>query len=193
MARCASTQGIDSGGYVHEGSLAALTILTGLASLTYLNTSKCDDDVYSSSDSMDMPSPSDEGDPLEPFYLAEIKSSNAEDLKDDKSEFSKSVRAFGAGLESTDAIRRQETPLATSKEATDADSAEDRVSTLGAHEHATVTTQKVYFYHAEKIVDKAAEKFVLLAGPSSEDLGGDIGHLLGVPVSKAEVGQYADG
>ena len=38
-----------------------------------------------------------------------------------------------------------------------------------------------------------ADRFVLLAGPSSEDLGGDIGHLLGVGVNRAEIGKFADG
>ena len=71
-----------------------------------------------------------------------------------------------------------------------------RVHTLEHHSDNNsnvVTTQKMYFYHAPEIESWRADKFVLLAGPSSVDLGSDIGHLLGVPVNKMDVGQYADG
>jgi N-terminal domain of ribose phosphate pyrophosphokinase len=56
-----------------------------------------------------------------------------------------------------------------------------------------VTTQRMYFYHSSELETYLADKLVLLAGPSSESLGCDIGHLLGVPVNKMDVGKFADG
>jgi hypothetical protein len=56
-----------------------------------------------------------------------------------------------------------------------------------------VTTQKMYFYSATELDAYLADKLVLLAGPSSESLGCDIGHLLGVPVNRLDIGKHADG
>ena len=71
----------------------------------------------------------------------------------------------------------------------------DKVHSL-EHRHSNsnvVTTKKMYFYHAPELDSVHSDKIILLAGPSSEDLGSDIGHLLGVPVNKMDVGQYVDG
>lgn len=196
-------------------AVAAFTVLAGISSSGYLRTTKCDEpdhdedededyDVFSSSDPMFLPNQSEDGIPLDRIYLTDITSSSSksEELKDESSDFSKSVRAFGSCLESTAAIRRRSTPLATysSEDQSDDNSnttmtAEDRMSSLsaGSRDNETVTTRNVYFYKASQIHDGVAGKFVLLAGPSSEDLGGDIGHLLGVGVSRAEVGKFADG
>ena len=181
---------------------AALSLLAGFSSISSsLAKSKCEEeeganedeesyDVFSSSDPMDLPYVSDDGVLLERILLTDISNSKSEELQDESSDFSKSVRAFGSCLESTAAIRRRDTPLATSKGDI---SVEERISTLGQHENETVTTRNVYFYKTSHIHDGMADKFVLLAGPSSEDLGGDIGHLLGVGVNRAEVGKFADG
>ena len=100
-----------------------------------------DFDVYSSSDPMDLPTQSDEGVPLERILLTDITpSSKTKELEDEGSDFSKSVRAFGSGLESTAAIRRRSTPLATSNGDT---TAEERISTLDQHDNETVTTKNV--------------------------------------------------
>ena len=76
-------------------------------------------------------------------------------------------------------------PLQTSK---------TRVNTLKSQDKInTVTTDKMYFYHSPQIQPWKAEKFILLAGPSSEALGNDIAHLLGVRTNGMAVGQFADG
>lgn len=141
---------------------------------------------------MDLPTQSEHGVPLERILLTDITPpppTKTRELEDETSDFSKSVRAFSC-LESTDAIRRRDTPLATSQGDT---TAEERISSLGTHENETVTTKNVYFYKASQIHDGMADRFILLAGPSSEDLGGDIGHLLGVGVNRAQIGSFADG
>jgi len=69
-----------------------------------------------------------------------------------------------------------------------------RVNTLKSQDKInTVTTDKMYFYHSPQIQPWKAEKFILLAGPSSEALGNDIAHLLGVRINGMAVGQFADG
>ena len=62
-----------------------------------------------------------------------------------------------------------------------------------AHDHTTVTTRKMYYYRNERIESRIADKFILLAGPSSEELGGDVAHLLGVPLNQLKAGKFADG
>ena len=56
-----------------------------------------------------------------------------------------------------------------------------------------VTTDKMYFYHAPQIQPWKADKFILLAGPASAELGHDMAHLLGVPLSGLTVAPFADG
>ena len=177
--------------------MAAAGVLSAGVCLAHHNKATCEEeeepyDVFSSSDPMDLPTQSEDGVPFEQILLTDITPSKntTEELQDQSSDFSKSMRAFGSCLESTAAIRRRDTPLATSRGDV---TAEERISTLEPHENETVTTRNMYFYKTSQIHDDMAGRFVLLAGPSSEDLGGDIGHLLGVGVSRAEVAQFADG
>jgi hypothetical protein len=134
------------------------------------------------------------GDPLENIYIRQISSQRVQEAEDATSPFSRSARAF-AGASMTMAMEANMAPveqtLATSQSQR---SPLGRVDTLpGAHDTALVTTRKMYFYKAPHIQSRMADKFVLLAGPSSMELGADIGHLLGVPVSEMDVGKYNDG
>ncbi|KAL3923470.1 MAG: hypothetical protein SGILL_001640 [Bacillariaceae sp.] len=57
----------------------------------------------------------------------------------------------------------------------------------------TVTTSHSYFNKKAKIDSKLGKKFILLASPTAEALGGDIAHLLGWELNQMNVGKYADG
>lgn len=57
----------------------------------------------------------------------------------------------------------------------------------------SVTTKKMYFYRTSKIESKKKSKFILMAGPSSDMLGGDIAHLLGWDLNGMDAGKFVDG
>ncbi|GKY95363.1 hypothetical protein MPSEU_000498100 [Mayamaea pseudoterrestris] len=135
-----------------------------------------------------------------PFVLVPIAFNKQDELQDEQSSFSKSIRALKSSMECAATESAAPQKLATSTDMTAplpvisvATSPEKAVSTLPGKPHNSVTTRKMYFYQTSQLESAKASKFTLLAAPSSEELGGDIGHLLNVPVSKMDVSNFADG
>jgi hypothetical protein len=56
-----------------------------------------------------------------------------------------------------------------------------------------VTTDRSYFYTNPSIDADKGDRFVLLAGPASQNLGLDIAQCLGVRLNEMQLGRYADG
>lgn len=109
--------------------------------------------------------------------------------ENDISTLEKSIRALG---NAQDVAAEEQRALATSHQDV-ATQAKDRVQTLQTHEHPMVTTQKMYFYKTSQLQTEMADRFIILAGTSSEEVGGDIAHLLGVPINQMHVGKFTDG
>ena len=145
---------------------------------------------------------------LNNVYLGTTPYTNQDQVKDPDSALNKSARAFETSLESCqqlivatskkhennndtpiDPSTGEPSPAAVTRRLTEN---LERVNTRHLDENI-VTTRKMYFYRTPRIQARTAEKFILLAGPSSEDVGGDIAHLLGMNLNHLKMGQYADG
>jgi hypothetical protein len=189
-------------------SAATMLLLAGTAALAgsaVSSSTQCDQrheelPVFAStSDPMFIPSSAEDN--LDNAYLTTTPFTKKDQVKDPSSELNKGTRAFEASFDSCQQI------LATSR-SKDAEAVTPkpgynpyvpkfeetlrRLSTKHLDENI-VTTRKMYFYRTPRIQSRIAKKFILLAGPSSEDLGGDIAHLLGLDLNQLKMGKYNDG
>lgn len=190
----------------------AAVVGVGYCAATSNLVTRCEDlpNFGSSSDPM-FDRPMSESDDEDTFVLRPIAAIADRSQEDVSSWYSRSLRAFASSTHVNDDNASEASTAVVAEEVSSAVVATRSVAaTSVAHENAAVrtrlqllahkndnsnvvTTRNMYFYHAPEIDPRRADKLILLAGPSSEDLGSDIGHLLGVPVNKMDVGQYADG
>jgi len=129
-------------------------------------------------------------DPMEKLYMERVPYTRPpQELSDASSAFNRGVRAFEHSVESAHAAKEgSEDPFGGTSVATP-----DIISTSAPVGQETVTTNQMYFYRTPQIKTRIAKKFMLFAAPSSQELGGDVAHLLGMDLNKVEVGKYNDG
>jgi len=173
---------------------AGLFLATGAMSSVLVST-ECEQEALpvfgSSSDPMVGSEAKEGNDPMEKLYLGRVPYKRAvKEISDSSSAFNKGIRAFGNSVESARAA----------KEASEDPSPETTVPTPGiistsapASQQETVTTKEMYYYRTPQIKSRIAKKFMLFAAPSSQELGGDVAHLLGMNLNKIEVGHFTDG
>jgi hypothetical protein len=198
----------------NQSFLAACLLVGAVAASTgalYSSRTSCEDHeggyegslpvFASSSDPIIDPSrDSDDDDAFDQIVLKEIQFTKHDQLENEQSPLVKSIRALKTSM-NIDAHQPPQQQLATSTmtlpssiaAALSLSSPESAVGSLPIKLHGLVTTRKMYFYQQAQLQSSKAHKFMLLAGPASEELGGDIGHLLGVPASKMDVTNFADG
>lgn len=186
------------------GAVAGGAVLITDWTITPPSSAKCEHSWENDSDLPNFGSTSDpmlysdvEQFPLENIRLEPIPDRPKGDASDSNLLFDRSLRAFDASRENHE--HPDNSPaIATSNPASGMlseppPSVRDRMRTMQQRENHLVTTQQTYFYRTSQIDSDRARRFVLLAGPSSEELGSDIGHLLGVRVNRMYVGHFPDG
>lgn len=125
------------------------------------------------------------------------------EMENPKSDINKSIRAMETGIETLEQQQQeqlhheeqqQQKVSATSPVVALINKSGNKIDTSsGVDVDKKVTTRKMYFYRTPKIQQRIAKKFILLAGPSSIELGNDIAHLLGLDLNQMEIGSYNDG
>lgn len=144
---------------------------------------------------------------LENVVLRKLRASQEQQRQwqDPSSSSNKSARAFETSLDSCQQIiatskqvKQQKddakpgTKKAFNKDEEGSSMDFKRLTTKHLDENI-VTTRKMYFYRTPRIQSRMADKFILLAGNASKEVGSDIAHLLGLDLNLMEMGKYNDG
>eukprot|EP00980_Cylindrotheca_fusiformis_P017164 scaffold5281_cov127-Cylindrotheca_fusiformis.AAC.13 len=133
---------------------------------------------------------SSEGDPIEDLYFDRIPYNRPSlQLHKSTSDLNKGIRAFETLSERKDVVKHDDKRGTE----TSGQGQQSVMSTSAEEAQETVTTKHMYFFKSPLIKSRIAKKFMLFAGPSSEQLGGDVAHLLGMDLHRLEVGNFSDG